>query len=75
MKKPDKYKVRHPKHYTKGNIEVLDYILDQDLCFLGGNIIKYISRYRHKGNAIEDLEKAQFYLERLIKEESKGRHK
>ncbi|EGP9869050.1 DUF3310 domain-containing protein, partial [Listeria monocytogenes] len=32
-----------------------------------GNILKYVSRYEHK-NGIEDLKKAQFYLDDLIKE-------
>ena len=36
--------------------------------YLQGNVIKYISRYRYKGTALEDLQKAQWYLNRLIKE-------
>lgn len=57
--------VNHPPHYTTGKIEVLDFILDQQFGYLDGQVIKYVSRYRHK-NGIEDLEKAQFYLNRLI---------
>jgi len=58
--------VNHPRHYTTGNIEVLDFILDQQFNFLAGQVIKYVSRYRHKGTAVQDLEKAEFYLKRLI---------
>ena len=59
--------VNNPSHYTQGKIEVLDFILDQDLPYLAGNIVKYICRYRYK-NGVEDLQKAEFYLKRLIKE-------
>ena len=59
--------VTHPSHYTQGKIEVLDFILDQDLPYLAGNIVKYVCRYRFK-SGVEDLRKAEFYLKRLIKE-------
>ena len=36
--------------------------------YLQGNIIKYISRYRHKNNSLEDVLKAEWYIKRLIKE-------
>ena len=55
----------NPNHYKKGNIEVIEYILDQKFNYLEGNIIKYVSRYKHK-NGLEDLNKAKWYLERLI---------
>jgi len=64
--------VAHPKHYTIGKIEVLDFILDQDLPYLAGNIVKYLSRYRWKGKPVEDLRKARFYLDRLIQETERG---
>ena len=57
--------VNHPTYYTQGNIEVLDFILDQKMGYMEGNIIKYICRYRFKGG-VEDLKKARFYLEKLI---------
>ena len=60
--------VNHPAHYTTGKIEVLDFILDQQFGYLAGQVIKYVSRYRHKGAPVQDLEKAEFYLRRLIKE-------
>jgi hypothetical protein len=60
--------VSHPSHYTQGRIEVLDFILDQRLPYLAGNIVKYLCRYRWKGKPVEDLKKARFYLDRLIEE-------
>ena len=59
--------INHPPHYNQGNIEVIDVIEDWALDFHAGNIIKYIARYKHKGKPIEDLKKARFYLDRLIK--------
>ena len=64
QKEPDL--VNAPPHYTKGQIECLEYILDQNFCYLAGQVIKYVTRYRHKGKAKEDLSKAQFYLTKLI---------
>jgi hypothetical protein len=65
--------VNHPAHYTQGKVEVIDFIEDQNLCYHAGNVIKYVSRYRHK-NGIEDLKKAVWYLNRLIKlEENKNK--
>ena len=58
--------VDHPDHYNKG-IEVIDYIDSWDFNFTIGNIIKYVSRHRHKAKPLEDLKKAKWYLDRLIK--------
>lgn len=63
--------VNHPSHYTQGNIETIEYIEDkltdeQLEGYFAGNIIKYISRYKYK-NGIEDLKKARWYLDRMIK--------
>lgn len=65
--------VNHPPHYTKGSIECLDAIKasmskEQFIGYLKGAILKYIWRMDYKGKALEDLKKAAFYLERLIKE-------
>jgi len=57
--------VNSPAHYTKGGIEPWDFIASQNLNFLAGNVVKYISRYRYK-NGVEDLKKAKTYLEKLI---------
>jgi len=56
-----------PQHYQQGNIQVLDFITDQKFTYLEGNIVKYISRYKTK-NGIEDLHKAQYYLNELIQQ-------
>tara|TARA_R110002020_G_scaffold39950_4_gene118176 strand:+ start:230 stop:565 length:336 start_codon:yes stop_codon:yes gene_type:complete len=58
-------KVKHPNHYNQG-IEVIDFIDSWNFSFTEGNIIKYVCRHRFKNNSLEDLEKAKFYLERLI---------
>jgi hypothetical protein len=55
----------NPAHYKQGKIEVIDFILDQKLDYLESNIVKYICRYKLK-NGIEDLEKAEWYLKKLI---------
>lgn len=63
--------VNKPKHYTYGDIEVIDYIeqvtknYKPELAFAIGNAIKYISRANHK-NGKEDLDKARWYLERAF---------
>ena len=61
--------VNHPDHYTSGNIECLDAIksaLGENYQFyVQGNLIKYIWRFNHK-NGLQDLQKAQFYLNDLI---------
>lgn len=54
-------------HY-RGAIQTWDYILAHDLGFLEGNIVKYVTRFRKK-NGIQDLEKAQHYLQKLIEVE------
>tara|TARA_R100000734_G_C3311882_1_gene102802 strand:+ start:1160 stop:1363 length:204 start_codon:yes stop_codon:yes gene_type:complete len=54
----------NPDYYKK-KIEVTDFIIEYDMNFLEGNIVKYVTRYKNK-NGIEDLEKAKWYLEKLI---------
>ena len=56
-----------PAHYTRGNIEVWDFIRDQQLNYHLGNAIKYICRAGYKGSKREDLEKAIHYLENELK--------
>lgn len=62
--------VNHPAHYGQGNIEAIEYIEDfltkeEYIGYLRGNIAKYLHRWRYK-NGEEDLEKAQWYLDKLI---------
>lgn len=64
-----------PEHYRTGGIQPIEYMRlkmskERYAGFLQGNVIKYISRYEHKGG-VEDLKKAKHYLELLIEWESK----
>lgn len=67
--------VDKPDHYTYGKLECIDAIREVTNgnaatgieAFCLGNVLKYLWRYKHK-NGIEDLKKAKWYLERLIKE-------
>ena len=58
--------VNHPAHYTTGGVETIDFIEAKGLGYNLGNVIKYITRADHKGNRVEDLRKAKWYLEREI---------
>ena len=58
--------VNHPAHYKVGGIETIDFIEAKKLNYRLGNVVKYLTRADHKGNKIEDLRKAQWYLEREI---------
>ncbi len=61
--------VNHPDHYTNSSIETIDMIesitAEGFHYYLEGNILKYLARYRHK-NGIQDLQKALWYLNKLI---------
>ena len=61
--------VNNPLHYNIGGIEAIDAIVaatnEQVEGYLQGNILKYLWRYRYK-NCLEDLRKAQWYLNKLI---------
>lgn len=57
--------VNSPKHYTQGDMEVITAIEGLGLDYHQGNVLKYISRYRYK-NGMEDLQKAKWYIDRLI---------
>lgn len=63
-----KNEVSNPAHYTDGKIEVIDFIEDKKLGFHLGNAVKYIARAGKKdpSKLIQDLEKAQWYLDRHI---------
>ena len=62
--------VNQPPHYNQAGIECIDAILaatgDGFEYYLQGNIMKYLWRYRYK-NGVEDLRKAEWYLNKLIK--------
>ena len=66
-----------PAYYTRGNIEVWDFIEDQDLNYFLGCAIKYICRAGHKDDKAQDISKAIHYLEHelqstLAKQKSDG---
>ena len=72
--------VNSPKHYNQSGIECIDAIraaTDDGLggfeYYLQGNIIKYLWRYRYK-NGLEDLKKAQWYLNLLIEEHDESKN-
>ena len=58
--------VDHPAHYKVGGIETIDFIEAKKLNYNIGNVIKYLTRADYKGNKLEDLRKAQWYLTREI---------
>lgn len=58
--------VNHPPHYKVGGIETIDFIEAKGLDYNLGNVVKYVTRADHKGNKIQDLEKARWYLDRAI---------
>ena len=70
----------NPSHYKQGDIECIDAIkasmtLAQFQGYLKGNIMKYLWRYEHKSNeGLEDLNKAQWYMDKLKMTVSKERN-
>tara|TARA_R110000787_G_scaffold101973_1_gene207742 strand:+ start:2786 stop:3013 length:228 start_codon:yes stop_codon:yes gene_type:complete len=63
--------VNSPPHYNRKNIEAIQAIEasmePEEFCgYLKGNILKYLWRYKYKGNPVEDLEKSEYYLKVLV---------
>ena len=63
--------VNHPQHYVQGGVECIDVIraargTDGCIQFCVGNAIKYLFRDAHKGSPLEDLQKAQWYINKAI---------
>lgn len=58
--------INHPPHYTAGRMETIDFIEAKQLNYNLGNVVKYISRVDLKGNGVDDLRKAAWYLNREI---------
>jgi hypothetical protein len=63
--------VNHPAHYKVGGIETIDFIEAKSLNYHLGNVVKYITRADHKGDRLENLKKAQWYLNREIEKSGK----
>lgn len=55
-----------PAHYIKRGVELTDVIEAYGLGWHASNVVKYLLRYQHKGDALRDLMKAEWYLRRLI---------
>jgi hypothetical protein len=71
MDQPEQTKidpVNHPPWYTRGRIEVADFIADQGFCFDLGAAIKYLCRaeWKDPDKTIEDLEKAIWFIKHRI---------
>ena len=61
--------INHPAHYADGrDHEPIDVIIDWDLGYLDGQVVKYLSRLGRKDSALQDARKAQFYMNRLVEE-------
>lgn len=58
--------VERPSHYCYSRIQPLHVIEEWQLPFHVATALKYLARYRHKGQAVLDLRKAVFYLQRYI---------
>ena len=57
------------EHYKNCKIQPVDYIVENNLTFLEGNAIKYITRHRKKGEGAKDIEIAIHYLEMILEME------
>ena len=61
--------VRAQRHYTQFKIQPAKFIIENDLPFAVGNVIKYVCRFERK-DGLKDLEKAKHYLDMLIAQKS-----
>ena len=62
---PSEHSATSPNYYAKYEVKPIDFIVDNDLPFAEGNIVKYVVRWKQK-NGVEDLKKARVYLDKLI---------
>jgi hypothetical protein len=69
---PKSDNVYKPSHYTKYKIEPITFIMQNELPFAMGNVIKYVMRYKDK-NGLEDLRKARRYIDMIIEQEYPGK--
>ena len=71
--------VKKPLHYNVGDIECIDYIkqvlgVEGFIAYCHGNMIKYQHRHRYKNKPVEDMDKADWYMQRM-REAMKEIHK
>ena len=57
-------------HYKDKAVQPWDYIVGNNLGYLEGNVVKYVSRWKDKGG-VDDLRKARHYLDKLIETQEK----
>jgi hypothetical protein len=70
--KTSEEEILKPRRYNKrGKLECWDVIIDQEMNFLEGSVLKYIWRYKEK-NGVRDLEKAKVFIDKLISEFEKN---
>lgn len=60
-----------PKHYTCATIQPIDFINAWEMSLAEGRVIQLVTRAPYTGNRLNDLRKARWYLEELIKEAQK----
>lgn len=63
--------VNNPPHYNQSGIECIEAIFaalgpEGFQAYCQGNALKYLWRHKYKGNAVEDLKKAQWYINKII---------
>lgn len=58
--------VNHPRHYTSHPSGIEAIVVVEHMTFNIGNAVKYLWRAGHKGDHLEDLKKAQWYVAREI---------
>ena len=67
--------VNHPPHYTRAGYECAEVVIALGLSYCLGNVLKYVWRCGHKADALQDLKKARWYLDREIRRrEAEGVH-
>lgn len=59
-----------PTHYQRGKIEVWDFIIDQQLDYLAGNVVKYVCRagFKNYESELDDWLKVKAYVDRKIQQ-------
>jgi len=60
--------IKEPQHYTKWKIQPVQFMIENEIPYAEGNVIKYVMRWRYKGG-LEDLHKAKEYINILIERE------
>ena len=62
--------IKEPQHYSRWKIQPVQFIVENEIPYAEGNVIKYVMRWKYKGG-LEDLHKAREYINILIDNELK----